>query len=496
MKKVTLLLLLITGIFSFLSAQNMNFHIFGHVSDPLTNTPIVNHDVTIASDPAASGGFTFNTTVQTNLAGKYFVHFPTPPNQLLVFHISTTDCNGLIHTITDTSAGPSIIANFSICGSPPQNCQAKFLVHHVPGNPLAFHFQNISLGFPATYLWTFGDGDSSTAIDAAHVYAQPGTYQVCLTMVNNSGCTDTHCKQIVIASPPPPPPCHAKFNFHKFGLTVKFHAHALGGTPPYTFAWEFGDGDTSSQKKPTHLYDTAGIYTVTLVISSSDGCSDTAVKTIHVTAPNPGPFNMTGAVVAWNSFVFPAKVLLIKKDAATQSLIHFDSTHVDSTGHFHFAQVPAGVYFLKAFPAPGTLFDSLFMPTFFPHHPVPCAASAIHLPPLHNPYIIHLKHKPVNPPSPLQKSLNAGLTEEGQSIFYPNPAGHSLNIRLTQETDNTIEIRMYNSLGQEVIRETVAGSAGNQELSLDVSRLNPGIFTLVLDKGQAGRSTHKILIDR
>ncbi|HRY33683.1 MAG TPA: PKD domain-containing protein [Bacteroidales bacterium] len=496
MKKLTLLLLMMVGTFSLLSAQTMNFHIFGHVTDPMANMPLVNHDVTIASDPAASGGFTYNTTVQTNQAGKYFVHFPTPPNQILVFNISTTDCNGVIHTITDSSAGPSIIANFSICGNAPQNCQAKFLVHHVPGNPLAFHFQNISLGFPATYLWTFGDGDSSTAIDAAHVYAQAGTYQVCLTMVNNSGCTDTYCKQIVIASPPPPPPCHAKFNYHKFGLTVKFHAHALGGTPPYTFAWDFGDGDTSSLKKPTHVYDTAGIYTVTLIISSSDGCADTAVKTVHVTAPNPGPFNLHGAVFAGNSPVFPAKVLLIKKDPATQSLLHLDSTLVDTTGHFGFQQLPAGVYFLKAFPAPGTIFDSLFMPTYFPHHPGPSPMSAIHLPPLHNPYIIHLKHKTVNPPSPLQKSETAGTTDEDLPMLYPNPAGHQLNIRLNQETDQSIEIRMYNSLGQEVIRETREVAESSQEIILDVSHLNAGIFTLIIDKAQAGTSTHKILIDR
>jgi gliding motility-associated-like protein len=46
------------------------------------------------------------------------------------------------------------------------------------------------------YLWDFGDGDTSSASDPAHLYAGTGTYTVCLTAYNNFMCADTYCSEV------------------------------------------------------------------------------------------------------------------------------------------------------------------------------------------------------------------------------------------------------------------------------------------------------------
>ena len=63
-------------------------------------------------------------------------------------------------------------------------------------------------------------------------------------------------------------------------LQVTFTAAVSGGTPPYAYSWEFGDGSQSSESRPVHTYPTAGLYTVTLVVSDAGGRSLT--KTLGV----------------------------------------------------------------------------------------------------------------------------------------------------------------------------------------------------------------------
>ena len=66
------------------------------------------------------------------------------------------------------------------------------------------------------------------------------------------------------------------------GENISFLGYAFGGTEPYTYSWNFGDGTTSSQQDPVHTYDSKGKYTVTLTVTDDDGLvdSETTVATI------------------------------------------------------------------------------------------------------------------------------------------------------------------------------------------------------------------------
>jgi len=69
-------------------------------------------------------------------------------------------------------------------------------------------------------------------------------------------------------------------------LTVNFSGSATGGTEPYNFYWDFGDGESSSEQNPSHTYSSAGDYTVKLTINDSTGNEDTNSIIIYALA-NP-----------------------------------------------------------------------------------------------------------------------------------------------------------------------------------------------------------------
>jgi len=57
------------------------------------------------------------------------------------------------------------------------------------------------------------------------------------------------------------------------GETIEFTGTATGGVPPYEYLWDFGDGKTSNKQNPTHIYMTAGNYTITLTVTDKKGNS-------------------------------------------------------------------------------------------------------------------------------------------------------------------------------------------------------------------------------
>ncbi len=68
---------------------------------------------------------------------------------------------------------------------------------------------------------------------------------------------------------------------------VQFTGIAFGGQPPYTYFWEFGDGNTSDELEPSHLYRYIGTYNVTFTVTDNEGNSSSDTTTATITYGPP-----------------------------------------------------------------------------------------------------------------------------------------------------------------------------------------------------------------
>jgi beta propeller repeat protein len=135
--------------------------------------------------------------------------------------------------------------------------------------PLTIGFTDMSQGQIDRWLWDFGDGNSSSEASPVHTYYSEGTYTVILTVVNPYQ-RDAEKKEnyISIGSTPVP-----QFSQNRTDgpapLVVAFDDTSSG--IPEAWSWDFGDGATSVEQNPVHIYSIPGIYTVNLSVSNIFG---------------------------------------------------------------------------------------------------------------------------------------------------------------------------------------------------------------------------------
>ncbi|MBN2381167.1 PKD domain-containing protein, partial [candidate division WOR-3 bacterium] len=167
---------------------------------------------------------------------------------------------------------------------------ADFSGNPTSGNaPLTVSFTDQSTNNPTSWAWDFGDGNTSAVENPSHVYNNTGQYTVSLT-VQNAGGQDTETKTNYITVGSAPTPVTANFAGNPTSgnapLTVAFTDQSTGN--PDSWAWSFGDNQTSTTQSPTHVYNTPGTYDVQLIAirgipSASDYDSDTLMRTAYIT---------------------------------------------------------------------------------------------------------------------------------------------------------------------------------------------------------------------
>ncbi len=184
--------------------------------------------------------------------------------------------------VTDTLTRPDYITPFSL-DSP----EALFSATPQSGDaPLVVTFVNSSTN-ATNYLWDFGDGNTSVAINPVYTYNVPGIYDVTL-QAGNGTITDTFslshhvtaAKLLLAIFDPFPPSVN-------IGETVLFLNNSTGAT---SYEWDFGDGITTTIPSPTHTYSALGVYTVTLT-ASNDNASVSTTEVMAVTEPPQALFS-------------------------------------------------------------------------------------------------------------------------------------------------------------------------------------------------------------
>ncbi len=137
----------------------------------------------------------------------------------------------------------------------------------------------------ATYTWDFGDGTSSTATNPTHTYFDPGTYNIKLIATSTYGCQKIEIKNSYITIYAQPQSQFTAVTTSACDINTLFHFSAT--TPNITnWMWDLGDGQTSTQQNPSHQYSSAGNYNVSLIVTNTNGCSDTLSRSNFINIGN------------------------------------------------------------------------------------------------------------------------------------------------------------------------------------------------------------------
>ncbi len=157
--------------------------------------------------------------------------------------------------------------------------------------PLTVNFTNLTqYASPGTYQWDFGDGiGTSRQQNPTYTYYDPGVYSVSLSASNELDSVVTERKDFIIEVFP-----EAVANFairptvvYLPGEEIRAVNRSEGGD---SYWWDFGDGNSSTEFEPTHRYQQAGTYDVTLIVTSQYGCSDTLTIEKAVFADDGGKY--------------------------------------------------------------------------------------------------------------------------------------------------------------------------------------------------------------
>jgi gliding motility-associated-like protein len=197
------------------------------------------------------------------------------------------DFGGCVDSITKSvvvTSGPAV----SFDASAKANCKAPFTTEFTPSATDA-----------VSWLWNFGDSDSSVLQNPSHTYLTNGTYNVSLKVTAANGCTRTITNNGFIKIKPP---------------TARFTNVPIGGCQPFLFkptytvdnvdpitsyAWEFGNGGISDVANPAYTYSDTGSYDVKLSVTTAGGCVATAsaIKGVNVGVKMPVDFTVSTSVI-------------------------------------------------------------------------------------------------------------------------------------------------------------------------------------------------------
>jgi gliding motility-associated-like protein len=202
-----------------------------------------------------------------------------------IVSLKTTSADGCVSSIvTDTVNVHALpVADFIL---PTNIC--------MPGGQAVFTSKSSGADTSAlTYLWNFGDGGTSTAVNGSHTYNSAKAYTVSLKATSGFGCSATS-SQVLPAAAFKSKPATPDFSIPSSANCVNnniIFAEKVPQAGAQSWFWDFGNGDTSTVfangQTANHVYKVNDTLTVKHMVKFNDDCySDTAIQTVIVYA-NP-----------------------------------------------------------------------------------------------------------------------------------------------------------------------------------------------------------------
>lgn len=188
--------------------------------------------------------------------------------------LTTTNATGCSNTITKTDyiRINTFTSDFTV------NANSTCI-----NDTIRFSDNNLSTSL---WYWSFGDGATSLLHNPEHTYATAGNYTLTFASVSAAGCVDTVVLNNLITVNSTPTINFIANNTH--GCNAPFSVNFTDLTPnAVAWLWNFGDSTTSTFQNPSHTYNASGTYSVTLIVTDNNGCSDTLTKNNYIDISSP-----------------------------------------------------------------------------------------------------------------------------------------------------------------------------------------------------------------
>ncbi len=158
--------------------------------------------------------------------------------------------------------------------------------------PFDINITNSTVG-KADFEWDFGDGTTSTLFNPRHIYQNAGNYEITLTAKGDLK-TDVYKKKITVIAPP-------KIDITIMQDTLYLPQASLllinNSDEGAKYFWDFGNGDTSTERVPTYTYPAEGVFDIFYRMEDANSCSDS------IKIPNAVLVKMEGFITFPNAFI-------------------------------------------------------------------------------------------------------------------------------------------------------------------------------------------------
>ncbi len=155
-------------------------------------------------------------------------------------------------------------------------------------------------GTIASYSWNFGNGQSGSGVTASYGYTVQGSYVITLTVVDNSGATNTSAVTVVVAGANVTPVASftATPTSGDAPLVVQFDGSGSSDSDGSIsiYSWDFDDGQFASGATVSHTYTAAGTYAATLTVTDNGGASASTNVSITVAAVPVPTATLSGSI--------------------------------------------------------------------------------------------------------------------------------------------------------------------------------------------------------
>jgi gliding motility-associated-like protein len=213
-----------------------------------------------------TGSFSFNNDILSNYYKPSLADIADGSIMLYLSSTGSAICNSITDSIQITLVSPLTVGfnNTETC----------------IGQPMIFNDTTvINTGTITGWQWDFGDGISSASQNPIHIFDNTGTYDISLIVTSSLGCDYQIIRTLTINTAPV-----AGFTINpnpaKTDENISFTDASSGATG---WAWTFGDGlGTSNSQNSSYSYSSGGSYTITQIVTSIYGCTDTISNTIKI----------------------------------------------------------------------------------------------------------------------------------------------------------------------------------------------------------------------